>query len=272
MRDSRRPLPEPYRQPDRPISKIWKWNTGMFGNWPRKTLISLVLGMIMVAPAHADSPGSRFKLAPKDIVDTITSPDHLTHVEQYFRDAADDGVIYQFWTFDGDHQHGALLNRGEDVDLAGYPAWFRFSPDSQWLVRMQKTGAGYQTMFLYRRRGFRFSAATPKPLGDLAWDYFFEQPIARQMHRHRKDRDSLDHLQAGLIKGLEENYAWMGQHWPDSRYLVIGLSFDSQGEDKPGPWIEGWHCVYDLKTGTFSIPPDFVENNAKAVKTPGSDK
>jgi len=51
---------------------------------------------------------------------------------------------------------------------------------------------------------------------------------------------------------------------------VIGLSFDAQGEDKPSSWIEGWHCLYDLKTGTFSVPADFAENNAKAVKTPGS--
>ena len=69
---------------------------------------------------------------------------------------------------------------------------------------------------------------------------------------------------------MEENYAWMGQHWPDSRYVVISLSFDMQGEEKPAPWIEGWHCVYDLKTGAFSVPPDFAENNAKAVKTPPS--
>jgi hypothetical protein len=56
----------------------------------------------------------------------------------------------------------------------------------------------------------------------------------------------------------------MGQHWPDSSYVVIGL----QGEDTPGPWIEGWRCVYDLKTGAFSVPPDFAENNTKAVKYP----
>jgi hypothetical protein len=59
------------------------------------------------------------------------------------------------------------------------------------------------------------------------------------------------------------------QHWPDSRYVVISLSFDMQGEDdKTAPWIEDWHCVYDLKTGAFSVPPDFAENNAKAVTQP----
>lgn len=247
-------------------------NKAMSGSRLRKTLISLVLGIAMMAPAHAGSPGPKFKLFAEYDQDKIVSPDRQIHVGQYFRDAADDGVLYQFWTFDDKHRHGVLLNRGEGTDVAGYPAGFRFSPDSQWLVRTQKTAAGYMTLFLYHRVGFKFSTATPRPLGDLAWDYFFEQPVSREMHRYARDRDSLDHLQAGLIKGLDDNYAGMGQHWPDSRYLVIGLSFDAQGEDKPGPWIAGWHCVYDLKTGLFSIPPDFIENNAKAVKTPGSDR
>jgi len=244
----------------------------MFGNWPRETIFLLTLGIAMVAPAHADNPGPRFKLVAPDIVDTITSPDNRVRVEQYFRDVEDDRRVHQFWAFDSDHQRGVLLNRGEGIELAGYPAGFRFSPDSQWLVRMQKTGAGYQTLFLYQRSGSKFSTATPKPFSDLAWNYFFDQPVSRKMHRYRKDRDSLDHLQANLVKGLDDNYAWMGQHWPNSRYLVISLSFDSQGEDKPGPWIEDWRCVYDLKTRTFSIPPDFAENNAKAVKTPGSNR
>jgi hypothetical protein len=136
------------------------------------------------------------------------------------------------------------------------------------LVRMQKLGAGYQTLFLYRRQGYQFSPATTKPLGYLAWDYFFTTPASKRMHRDPKDQYALDHAFVGLVKGMEENYAWMGEHWPDSRYDVISLSFDMQGEDKPGPWIEGWHCVYDLKTGAFSVPPDFAENNAKARKNP----
>jgi len=110
---------------------------------------------------------------------------------------------------------------------------------------MQKLGAGYHTLYLYRRNGLKFSPATKKPLGELAWDYFLNQPTARRMHRKPKDRDSLDHLQANLLKGMEENYAWLGQHWPDSRYVVITLSFDSQGEKPKRPWIEGWRCVYE---------------------------
>jgi hypothetical protein len=237
----------------------------MFTHGLRETWIAVWLALATVAPASADGPRAGFKLNAEH---TETSPDRQVRVEQYAKDSKDGGLVYQFWTFDRDHRHPFLLNPGEDDDLAGYAAGFRFSPDSQWLVRMQKLGAGYQTLFLYRRKGYRFSPATTKPLGDLAWDYFFSTPAAKGMRRDPKDPYALDHAFVGLVKGMEENYAWMGEHWPDSRYVVISLSFDMQGEDKPGPWIEGWHCVYDLKTGAFSVPPDFAENNAKAVKTP----
>ena len=238
----------------------------MFDHRLRETWIALLLALATVAPAGADGPRAGFKLDPEATV--FTSPDQKVRVEQYSKDRKDGGLLYQFWTFDSDRRHAFLLNPGEGDDLAGYAAGFRFSPDSQWLVRMQKLGAGYQTLFLYRRKGYQFSPATTKPLGDLAWDYFFSTPASKGMHRDPKDPYALDHATVGLVKGMEENYAWMGQHWPDSRYIVITLSFDTQGEEKPSPWIEGWHCVYELKTGAFSVPPDFAENNAKAVKNP----
>jgi hypothetical protein len=134
-----------------------------------------------------------------------------------------------------------------------------------------KAGRGYHTLLLYRRQGNRFVAATGKPLGELAWDYFFSLPVSKGLLRDPKSRDSLDHQRANL-KGMEENYAWLGQHWPNSRYVVISLSLDIQGADEPTPWIEGWRCVYDLKTGAFSVPDSVADDNAKTVKTPGSDR
>jgi hypothetical protein len=238
----------------------------MFDHRLREPWIALMLALATMAPASADGPRAGFKLDPEATV--FTSPDQKVRVEQYSKDSKDGGLLYQFWTFDADHRHPFPLNPGEGDDLAGYAAGFRFSPDSRWLVQMQKLGAGYQTLFLYRRKGERFSPATTKPLGDLAWDYFFTTPASKGMHRNPKDPYALDHAFVGLVKGMEENYAWIGEHWPDSRYVVISLSFDIQGEEKPSPWIEGWHCVYDLKTGAFSVPPDFAENNAKAVKNP----
>ena len=240
----------------------------MSGSWLRTTRFLFLLGLSLlslsaVAPALADSPGSQFKRLADE---TFTSPDGQVRVEQYSTKSGDE-IVHQFWTFD-QKRRGFLLNRGEDTNLAGYTAGFRFSPDSQWLVRMQKLGAGYHTLFLYRRDGYRFTSATTKPLGELAWDYFFGLPVSRDMPRDPKDPYALNHAQVHLLKGLDENYAWLGQHWPDSRYLVLTLSFDIQGQEKPSPWIEGWRCVYDLKGGKFSVPPEFADHNAKAVKLP----
>ena len=233
----------------------------------REICIALLLAVATVAPASADGPRAGFKLDQEATV--FISPDQKIRLEQYAKETKDHGLLFQFWTFDADHRHGFLLNPREGDDLAGYSAGFRFSPDSQWLVRMQKLGSGSQTLLLYHRNGYRFSAATKKPLGDLAWDYFFTTPASKKMHRDPENPYGLDHAFVALVKGMEENYAWMGQHWPDSRYVVISLSFDMQGEDdKTAPWIEDWHCVYDLKTGTFSVPPDFADHNAKAVTYP----
>ena len=81
---------------------------------------------------------------------------------------------------------------------------------------MQKLGAGYQALLLYRRDGNRFLPATERPLGDLAWDYFFTLPASKGMRRDQKDPYSLDHMQANLLKGMEK-----GEHWPESRYVVF---------------------------------------------------
>lgn len=241
----------------------------MSGRWLRRTglLLSLLLGLATALPAHAAGPGPEFKLNP-DADDIFTSPDQQIRVEQYSKDMGDEGFLFQFWTFDEKRQHSSLLNPGESIDLAGYPAGFRFTPDSQWLVRMQKTGAGFQTLFLYRRNGFGFSSATPKPLSEMAWDYFWASPAAKKLRRAPKDRDSLSHVFAALVKGIDDNYASIGQRWPDSRYVVISLSFDAQGEDKPLPYIGDWWCAYDLKTGAFSVPSAFAGHNGRAFKTP----
>jgi hypothetical protein len=239
----------------------------MFDHGFRAACTLLWLCVATAATANAASPRAGFKLNAED---TFTSSDRTWRVEQYYKRLKDQGVLYRFWTFDRDRRHPSLLNPGEGDDQAGYAAGFRFSSDNQWLVRMQKLGAGYQTLFLYRRNGYQFSPATPKPLGDLAWDYFFSTPASKGMRRDPKDPYSLGHAFVGLIKGMEENYAGMGQHWPDSRFIVISLSFDTQGDEEKTPWIEDWHCVYDTKTGSFSVPPDFAENNVKAVKAPGS--
>src|SRR5262249_31118283 len=74
---------------------------------------------------------------------TQKSPDGATTIEQYVNKETDDWQ-WQFWARrDGTFN---LL----DAEPAGYPAGFRFTNDSKWVVRMQKTGSGELSLYLYR--------------------------------------------------------------------------------------------------------------------------
>jgi hypothetical protein len=230
--------------------------------------ILVLAGTISTSPLRAqslgESPGPDLQLLTGKR-ETYPSPDKTLVIEQYQKRVGEYDLTYQFWVFDKDHKNPSLLNGNEDAELAGYPAGFRFSPNSQWLVRMQGTGAGFATLLLYKREGNHFIPATAKPLGALAWEYFFTQPISKGMPTAP---DELNHQRADLLKGLEDNYAGLGMKWPDSRYIVITLSFDIQGNDRKTPWIEGWRCVYDTQTGQFSVPAASARNNAEARHLP----
>ena len=202
--------------------------------------------------AQTIGPTAGYEIQPEE---TSTSPDGATTIEQYAKDDPDGGYLWQFWARRGDKL--TLLN----PKPADYPAGFRFTNDSRWLVRMQKTGAGYADLLLYRLAPDGFVAATPKPLSDLAWAYFY---------RHRDARKVIKpdfHIAAGLVKGTEENYRWMGETWPDSRYLVIGLSGSVSPNRRHGQIdsVRDWRCRYDLQTGTFDVPRSFARNNAEAI-------
>jgi hypothetical protein len=184
-----------------------------------------------------------------------TSPDSATIIEQYVKIDADGNYTWQLWAR---HQDKLSPLKPEQSD---YPAGFRFTNDSQWLVRMQKTGAGYASLYLYHLGRQGFVAATPKPLGDLAWDYFKSHPDSRKIRRPNF------HIATGLVEGIDDSYRSMGEAWPDSRYLVISLAGEVSPNSRHGQLrsLRGWHCRYDLQKGAFDVPPDFAENNAKAI-------
>jgi hypothetical protein len=98
-------------------------------------------------------------------------------------------------------------------------------------------------------------------LDELAWAYFYSRPASRKI----KKPDF--HIDAVLVAGADDNYRSLGENWPDSRYLVISLSGDVLPNRRHGQIrvIRDWRCRYDLQTGTFDIPSDFKENNAKAI-------
>src|ERR1700751_2403752 len=109
----------------------------MLGNVMNRRCLAFFIGLSLVAaasPAAAQplGPPEGYKLDPEF---TETSPDRATTLEQYAREDADGGYRWQFWIRRGDKV--SLL----DPEPAGYPAGFRFTNDSKWLVRMQKTGS-----------------------------------------------------------------------------------------------------------------------------------
>ena len=172
-------------------------------------LIGVFIACVVVATsARAAGPSTAYKLDPQW---THKSPDGATTIEQYKKTNADDDWFWQFWAR---HQNTQTLLGPEQEN---YPAGFRFTADSKWVVRMQKTGSGESTLYLYRLGPQGFVPATKKPLADLAWAYFKSRPEWRKV---KKDPEY--HISANLLKGTEENYRWLDVDWPENRYLLIG--------------------------------------------------
>jgi hypothetical protein len=126
---------------------------------------------------------------------------------------------------------------------------------------MQKTGSGEASLFLYQRTPTGWVSFSKTSLSDAAWSYLKGLP----------DYQLIDppnfHFNAGLVKGVEDDYKSLNEEWPDSRYLVISLSGDVLPTSTHGQIrsLMGWRCRYDLQTGTFDVPPEFTDNNAKAI-------
>lgn len=209
--------------------------------------------LLAAAPARAASgPPPGFVLTD-DADLAFTSPDGTTRLEQYMKDGGDFDIKWQVWARRGE---GMTELKPEQ----GYPAFFRFTADSQWLVRMQKTGSGEQDLFLYRAENGTFVSATKTSLSDLAWAYFHSRPATKTM--------KLDyHISANLMKGTEEAYRWLGVNWPNNRYLLISLSgeMDKHPKNVAVKGLADWKCRYDLKTGKFDVPAMFDKENAKAL-------
>ena len=196
---------------------------------------------VLALPMHAESA---------DVI-VCTSPDGQILIDNHSTKGPGDFSHFDFWAVSRDGRHRCLLNRGETGPSSVYGAGFRFSPNSEWLIRMQKIAAGESTLFLYHREGWRFVPATARPLGDLAWDFFSNQPESDETDSHTLSPE------ADLVNGLQNNFASLGEHWPDSRYILIDLSSGESGTYPFGPW----RCAYDMELGRFSVPPDCAKFN-----------
>jgi hypothetical protein len=226
---------------------------------------TFLIGLFLVcgigtATAKPAGPPAGYEIDPQY---TQKSPDGAITIEQYVNKETDDWK-YQFWVRRKDSF--TLLD-----EQADYPAGFRFTNDLKWIVRMQKTGSGESSLYLYRLAPQGYVPATKKPLDELAWAYMKTRPEWRKVAKGPEY-----HMSANLLKGLEEgNYRWLGVDWPANRYLLIALSGEADIEGrKPQQTgvVNDWRCRYDLQTGKFDVPPLFSDHNAKAVLpwTPGS--
>jgi hypothetical protein len=220
-----------------------------------RALVACAIGAwgLSTAAAQPAAPPAGYKIDPEF---TRVSMDGAITVEQYVNKDTDD-YKWQFWVRRQDTF--TLL----DPEPADYPAAFIFTGDLKWIVRLQKTGSGEATLYLYRVTPKATVAASKKPLGDLAWAYFKTRPEWRKIAKPPEYHES-----AGLLKGLEDNYRWLGVDWPANRYLVITLSGDADIKGrKPMQTgvVNGWRCRYDLETGKFEAPAVFSNHNAKAV-------
>jgi len=204
-----------------------------------------------LAAAEPTGPGPEYQIDPKM---TQTSPEGTYTIEQYHKADANDDWTWQAWVRAKDSMDRATLLK-PDQD---YPAGFRFSNDLHYLVRMQKTGSGEATLYLYRLGKDGFESATAKPFGDLVWAFFYSRPESRKIKRPDF------HMSVNLVKGLDEDYRWMGVDWPKNRYVVIALSGETDTHGQIGT-VNDWRCRYDLQTGKFDVPKEFAENNAKAL-------
>jgi len=205
------------------------------------------------AAAQPAAPPAGYKIEEKY---TKKSPDGATTVEQYLNKDTDDWK-WQFWARWQDTF--TLL----DPEPALYPAAFIFTNDLKWIVRLQKTGSGESTLYLYRLDAHGFVPASKKPLGDLAWAYMKTRPDWRKIKKEPEY-----HINSSLLEGIEENYRSLGVDWPANRYLLITLwgEADVKGRKREQTSVvHDWRCRYDLQTGKFDVPALFSADNAKAV-------
>ena len=216
--------------------------------------LAAAISLLCVGSASAaepTGPGPEYQIDPKM---TQTSPDGAYTIEQYHKADANDDWTWQAWVRAKETKDKATLLK-PDQD---YPAGFRFSSDLHSLVRMQKTGSGEATLYLYHLGKDGFESATAKPFGDLAWAFFYGRAESRKIKRPDF------HKSVNLVKGLDEDYRWMGVDWPKNRYVVVALSGETDTHGQIGT-VNDWRCRYDLQTGKFDVPKDFAKNNAQAL-------
>jgi hypothetical protein len=202
---------------------------------------SILLGFSFTACcAFAAHPSKEYKLFPKD---SLIAPDKSFRIEQY----ANDDWDWQIWVFPSSGRDGYLLTRSGDY--SGYASYFELSPDSNWLLRIQKVCSGTFTAYLYHRDSIgSFAPHADVLLGDQAWKFLSTQP----------------YIQPEQIPTFHKAIEFL--EWRENRYLVLALSgihfLNLKVNGDLDRWItDEWRCAYDLEKMQFVLLPDLIQRN-----------
>jgi hypothetical protein len=190
--------------------------------------------------ALAAHPSREYRLFPEK---TVTAPDKSFRIKQY----ANKDWNWQIWIFPSSGTGEYPLTKAGD--FSGYAGYFEISPDSNWVLRIQKIYSGTITAYLYHRdsKG-SFAPHGNAILENQAWDFLTTQPDIQpeQIPAFHKEIDFVE--------------------WRDNQYLILALSgihflkLNDKG-DLTRWIINDWRCAYDLNKKRFIMLPDLIQRN-----------
>ena len=191
-------------------------------------------------PVSAAASAAEFKTERESEV----SPAHDLRIEQ-----PEEG---QCWVISNKTGERALLpTAGDEANTGrGKPTVpvsdFAISPDEHWIFRLQKFYHGMNGAYLYERdSGVHFKPATEQPLDILAWKFF------------QKSTGNADPTAEGVVHFVSWDPGCLRFSLNASKRLTFAN-------------VNDWLVDYDLKTKTFSIPPDAIEHD-RAAFDPASE-
>ncbi len=189
------------------------------------------------------------------------SPDGATTVEQYKKAAPDESYNWQFWARRAD-SFSFLAPEQEN-----YPADFRFTNDGRWLVRMQKTGSGELTSYLYKLGPNGFVVCDQKTdrrsrLGFLLQPSGIPQDHEAGFSHGRRPPER----HPGELSQSRRELAGEPLH----RHLAVGRGRAHQKASPACPPCAAGACATICSRASSMCRRIFLKNNADALKPPSA--
>lgn len=194
---------------------------------PIMPAIGSVILFLAIITLHAEGPNPSFK-----IVATAT---HREVIVERRRAAEGTEQIWLVSTTDPAKRH-LLYTHHRRADVI-------FPDDHSWLVINDHAGSGYSGVLLYRRKnGLEYERVAD--LTAPAWKCFNQ--------RNGFTENPFDHAYA-------EAACWTGTDPPT---LLIRLSGHTSGPNGILKQSQGWHCLYNIRTQSFSTDLDALNKTS----------